>query len=105
MLGFVDNVIFSSVRFNVFEGLALDGANCILYVVDIGNYVVRVIDLFIGVVMIVLGDGMIFVSGVVFDFDGIFFILVRFNYSAGIAYNFDFSFSSGVLLVMDWGMY
>ena len=101
--GLVDNVTPSSARFNAPEGLALDGANRILYVADTGNHAVRAIDLSTGAVTTVLGDGTISASGAVLDSDGILSTPARFNYPAGIAYNLDSSLSSGVLLVTDRG--
>ena len=101
--GFVDHSTASSARFSSPEGLALDSTNSKLYIADTGNHAVRVVDLSTGAVATVLGDGTISSSGTTLNSDGVLATPARFNYPAGIAYNYDSTLSSGVLLVADRG--
>ena len=101
--GMVDSSTASSARFSSPEGLTLDATNRILYIADTGNHAIRKLVLSTGVVTTVLGDGTISSSATALDSDGELATPARFNYPAGIAYNYDSGLSSGVLIVSDRG--
>ena len=101
--GMVDSATASSARFSAPEGLTLDAANRTLYIADTGNHAIRKFVLSTGAVTTVLGDGTISSSATVLDSDGELATPARFNYPAGIAYNYDTGLSSGVLIVSDRG--
>lgn len=101
--GMVDSPTASSARFSAPEGLTLDATNRVLYIADTGNHAIRKLVLSTGVVTTVLGDGTISSSATVLDSDGELSTPARFNYPAGIAYNYDSGLSSGVLIVSDRG--